>query len=138
MFHVGSLLRLVRVSLLRDKTTTSTALQRVELGFSELPPSSLKAANVEVALKQGSSWATVGLSSVSIPNLVLAQSIDLKTPIRIKVDHPDIDGAWTGVAGSGPAIAEFVPEQHTRDVGQVEFLVEPSLSIELPSGVKKP
>jgi hypothetical protein len=137
-FHVGSLLRLAEVEILRDKSSggTSTDLVRVVCGFSEAP-SSKASLTITVAQAQGASWVDISSTVESQSTVKLAQAIDPQKTVRVTVTGSDLDGKWKGVAGSGPAVVEFLPADYTVEPGQIQYPVEPVLDIELPSGTKK-
>ena len=140
VFLVGSkVLRLAEVHLLRDKSPGADpeALVRTVLRFSEAPPASA-ALSVEVKQLVGSKWTALSLVSLSQTELKAAQPIDPDKKLSVTISGAQLDGAWTGVAGSGPAVAEFVPRDHQSGPGQVQYYVPPDLSINLPSGTKKP
>jgi hypothetical protein len=133
VFRVGSgPLRLAEIDLLLDKSSTSKDLVQIQFQYSEAVSSSFKST---CAVTQDSS--SISFSTLTNTTAMLASAIDPSKSVSISVSSKDLDGIWTGVAGSGAVAVDFIPKDYQIEPGEVLYYVPPSLSIELPSGVKK-
>lgn len=136
LFHVGPLtvLRLRKVEVLRDKGSSKNTytMSLSYAGSSKALPTSVK-----LEQQHSAAWKPVTLSAKAANKFGLAQALDTSKRVRVTVSGGDLDGKWTGKAGSGPAVVEFNPSEYTSDPGQIIYHVPPDLDIELPSGKPK-
>ena len=138
VFHVGPLtiLRLREVDLLRDKGSSSKNTYNMTLSYAGSSKATLPT-SIKLEQQSGSTWNQLALSAKSVKEFSLNQTLDTSKRLKLTVTGGDLDGKWTGKAGSGPAVVEFTPDDHTSDPGQIIYHVPPDLDIELPSGKKK-
>jgi hypothetical protein len=134
VLRVGPALRLAEIYLLPDKKTSSQALTRCRLRFSEIPDST--SATITIEQLDGATWTPLGWTTSSVSETSGTLPLDPNRMTKITVSSDEIDGQWTGTPGSGPAVVEFRPADFLRD-GQIEYSVPPPLTVELPSGKKK-
>lgn len=142
VFRVGSALRVRQIEIYADKTGGQTGLSRVEVVMSE---ASTKLGTLAVAVEAKDSsgtWSALASGAPTLKNaatlaITASQVLDPKRSLRVTISGSELDGKWTGVAGSGSVVSEFVPAEHQIEGGQVVYPVPPDLTIELPSGKPK-
>ena len=136
VFHVGPTpLRLSEIEVLRAKPGPAD-LVRITLRYSDVPPT---AATVQAKVEQflDGTWTSMPVTVVSVSELRTSTPLDPNARTRITVEASFLDGGWTGVAGSSPAVVDFYPIEYQIEPGQIDYPVPANLSIDLPSGNKK-